>query len=151
MQRFSKLTYGVSSGLPGPGEKSRSQLGRTSLIKTVKTGCWLLRGAHVGKSAVEVFAAAGDWGWKGTCRTLWQCFRGLRLCSYSCGQGTAIGCSVVVVVVRLLLLLLLLLLFGCCCCWRRLTRQRCPCRLTVRSNWQTRCRVTWESDSRRTP
>ena len=78
---------------PGPGRIIRNMIGWSLLEKNV-VGCgvWLFRGALQGKNLFSSLDVLGGWERKGTYRTAWAlpCDSSCA-CSYSYGQGPAIG------------------------------------------------------------
>ena len=78
---------------PGPGRIIRNILGWSLEEKNVMgSGVWLFRGASQGKNLFSSLDVTGDWVRKGSFRTAWavSC-DSLCTCSYSYGQGPAIG------------------------------------------------------------
>ena len=78
---------------PGPGRIIRNMIG-WSLEEKNEVGCgvWLFRGALQGKNLFSSLDVIGDWKRKGTYHTAWAlpCDSSCA-CSYSYGQGPAIG------------------------------------------------------------
>ena len=78
---------------PGPGRIIRNMLGWSLEEKNV-VGCgvWLFRGALQGKNLFSSLDVTGDWVRKGSYHTAWAVpCDSLCTCSYSYGQGPAIG------------------------------------------------------------
>ena len=78
---------------PGPGRIIRNMLG-WSLMEKNEVGCgvWLFRGALQGKNLFSSLDVTGDWVRKGSYHTAWAVpCDSLCSCSYSYGQGPAIG------------------------------------------------------------
>ena len=77
---------------PGPGRIIRNMLGWTLEEKNLGSGVWLFRGALQGKNLFSSLDAFGDWVRKGSYHTAWAvpCDSSCT-CSYSYGQGPAIG------------------------------------------------------------
>ena len=78
---------------PGPGRIIRNMLG-WSLVEKNEVGCgvWLFRGALQAKNLFSSLDVTGDWVRKGSYHTAWAVpCDSLCSCSYSYGQGPAIG------------------------------------------------------------
>ena len=78
---------------PGPGRIIRNMLGWSLMEKNeVGSGVWLFRGALQGKNLFSSLDVTGDWVRKGSYHTAWAVpCDSLCSCSYSYGQGPAIG------------------------------------------------------------
>ena len=78
---------------PGPGRIIRNMLGWSLEEKNVVgSGVWLFRGALQGKNLFSSLDVTGDWVRKGSYHTAWAVpCDSLCTCSYSYGQGPAIG------------------------------------------------------------
>ena len=78
---------------PGPGRIIRNMLGWSlEEKKVVGCGVWLFRGALQGKNLFSSLDVTGDWVRKGSYHTAWAVpCDSLCTCSYSYGQGPAIG------------------------------------------------------------
>ena len=77
---------------PKPGRIIRNMLGWSQIEKTIRSGVWLFRGALQGENLFSSLAVSGDWVRKGSYHTAWAvpCDSSCT-CSYSSGQGPAIG------------------------------------------------------------
>ena len=78
---------------PGPGRIIRNMLG-WSLLEKNEVGCgvWLFRGALQGKNLFSSLDVTGDWVRKGSYHTAWAVpCNSSCACSYSYGQGPAVG------------------------------------------------------------
>ena len=77
---------------PGPGIAIRNMLGWLRLEKTERSGVWVFRGALQGENLFSSLDVTGDWVRKGSYHTAWAVpCDSLCSCSYSYGQGPAIG------------------------------------------------------------
>ena len=78
---------------PGPGRIIRNMIGWSLLEKNeVGSGVWLFRGALQGKNLFSSLDVTGGWVRKGSFHTAWAVpCDSLCSCSYSYGQGPAIG------------------------------------------------------------
>ena len=78
---------------PGPGRIIRNMLGWSLEEKNeVGSGVWLFRGALQGKNLFSSLDVTGGWVRKGSYHTAWAVpCDSLCSCSYSYGQGPAIG------------------------------------------------------------
>ena len=78
---------------PGPGRIIRNMIGWSLMEKNeVGSGVWLFRGALQGKNLFSSLDVTGGWVRKGSYHTAWAVpCDSLCSCSYSYGQGPAIG------------------------------------------------------------
>ena len=85
-------TPDFASSAPGCGSVVRRWLVWTSMGKTARSGVWLFRCGLRGGDVLSSLLAAGDWVKKGSYDTAWSVHPlSACSCSYSYGQGTAIG------------------------------------------------------------
>ena len=77
---------------PGPGISLRERWGWKPLLRTLTSGIWVLLGVLRCSGFEGLLEAAASWERRGTYRTAWAvCSRSGCQCSYSYGQGPAIG------------------------------------------------------------
>ena len=77
---------------PGPGIRLRERWRWKPLLRTLTSGIWVLPGALVSEGFGRLLEAACSWERRGTYRTAWAvCPWSGCQCSYSYGQGPAIG------------------------------------------------------------
>ena len=86
------MTLNVTLGRLDQGSRSGKGGDGNLYFAPLTSGIWVLPGALTGEGFLDALASAGGWVGRGTCRTAWAVppLTGCQ-CSYSYGQGQAIG------------------------------------------------------------